>query len=123
MHQENNYPAWKPPSDLDIGLEDGAGDSTYLAQLERHLPEIVRRHAPELALYLAGADPYRGDQLGGLELTLEGLRRRDEFVFDTLRRAGVPVAVVLAGGYAAQSEDTIAIHCATVCALLASRRA
>jgi acetoin utilization deacetylase AcuC-like enzyme len=123
MHQENIYPAWKPPSDLDIGLEDRAGDTIYLAQLERHLPEIVRRHRPELAFYVAGADPYREDQLGGLALTLEGLRRRDEFVFDTLRGAGVAVAAVLAGGYALDPNDTIAIHCATVRAALASHRA
>jgi acetoin utilization deacetylase AcuC-like enzyme len=114
MHQERNYPAWKPPSDLDIGLEDGTGDAEYLALLERHLPEILGRHRPELVFYLAGADPYRFDQLGGLGLTLEGLRRRDELVFAAAAQAGARVAVCLAGGYALRSDDTIEIHCNTV---------
>jgi acetoin utilization deacetylase AcuC-like enzyme len=114
MHQERNYPAWKPPSDLDIGLEDGTGDVEYLTLLERHLPEILGRHRPELVFYLAGADPYQFDQLGGLGLTLEGLRRRDELVFGAAAQAGSPVAVCLAGGYAVRPEDTIEIHCNTV---------
>ena len=114
MHQEHNYPARKPPSDLDIGLEDGTGDDEYRQLLGRHLPEVVTRHVPELAFYLAGADPYREDQLGGLALTREGLRARDELVFELLGRAGIAVAVVLAGGYARRPEDTIGIHCATV---------
>lgn len=114
IHQERNYPVWKPPSDLDIGLEDGTGDAEYLAVLEQHLPEILEHHRPELAFYLAGADPYEEDQLGGLGLTLEGLRRRDELVFALLGGAGVPVAVTLAGGYARRSEDTVETHCATV---------
>jgi acetoin utilization deacetylase AcuC-like enzyme len=114
MHQERNYPAWKPPSDLDIGLEDATGDAEYLALLERHLPEILGRHRPELAFYLAGADPYRFDQLGGLGLTLEGLRRRDELVFGAAAQAGARVAVCLAGGYAMRPDDTIEIHCNTV---------
>jgi acetoin utilization deacetylase AcuC-like enzyme len=113
MHQERNYPAWKPPSDLDIGLEDGTGDAEYLALLERHLPDILARHSPDLAFYLAGADPYRSDQLGGLGLTLEGLRRRDQLVFERATSAGVAVAVCLAGGYALQSDDTVEIHCNT----------
>jgi acetoin utilization deacetylase AcuC-like enzyme len=114
IHQENNYPAWKPPSDLDIGLPDGAGDEEYLALLERHVPEILESQRPELAFYLAGADPYREDQLGGLNLTLDGLRRRDEMIFRLLGAAGVPGAVVLAGGYARRFEDTVEIHCQTV---------
>lgn len=114
IHQEANYPAWKPPSDLDLGLADGTGDAEYLELLERHLPPILRRHQPELAFYLAGADPYQWDQLGGLALTLEGLRRRDDLVVNLLREAGVPVAVVLAGGYALRVEDTVEIHCGTV---------
>jgi acetoin utilization deacetylase AcuC-like enzyme len=114
MHQERNYPAWKPPSDLDIGLEDGTGDAEYLALLGAHLPEILGRHRPELVFYLAGADPYRFDQLGGLGLTLEGLRRRDEFVFGAAAQAGASVAVCLAGGYAMRPDDTVEIHCNTV---------
>jgi acetoin utilization deacetylase AcuC-like enzyme len=113
MHQENNYPAWKPPSDLDLGLEDGVEDEEYLALLDRHLPDILERHQPDLAVYLAGADPYAEDQLGGLSLTIEGLRRRDALVLDACRRRDVPVAVTLAGGYARREADTVAIHVAT----------
>jgi len=117
MHQQRNYPAWKPPSDLDIGLEDGTGDAEYLALLETHLPELLDKHRPALVFYLAGADPYRFDQLGGLGLSLEGLRRRDELVFERTRGAGgggAAVAVCLAGGYALRTDDTIEIHCNTV---------
>ncbi len=114
MHQERNYPTSKPPSDLDIGLEDRAGDEVYLGLLEKHLPELLARHRPDLVFYLAGADPYRFDQLGGLGLTLEGLRRRDEVVFKRASEAGAAVAVCLAGGYAVRSEDTVEIHCNTV---------
>lgn len=114
MHQENNYPAWKPPGDLDIGLPDGIRDREYLELLESALERILPSHRPELAFYLAGADPYQEDQLGGLALTLEGLRRRDAVVFEQCLRHAVPVAVVLAGGYAGNREDTVSIHCATV---------
>ena len=114
MHQERNYPAWKPPSDLDIGLADGTGDAEYLTLLERHLADLLARHRPDLVFYLAGADPYQLDQLGGLGLTLAGLRRRDELVFEQLTRASNAVAVCLAGGYALRTEDTVEIHCNTV---------
>jgi len=114
MHQEWNYPMAKPPSDVDIGLRDGTDDEEYLELLGRNLPALLERHRPELAFYLAGADPYREDQLGGLALTLEGLAERDSFVLETLRDLGVPVAVVLAGGYAVNTDDTISIHVATV---------
>ena len=114
MHQERNYPAHKPPSDLDLGLDDGAGDAEYLTLLERHLPDLLARHRPDLVFYLAGADPYRMDQLGGLSLTLEGLRRRDRMVFERAMAAGIPVAVCLAGGYATRTDDTVEIHCTTV---------
>jgi len=119
MHQERNYPAWKPPGDLDVGLDDGTGDAAYLAALRRHLPGVIERHRPDVAFYLAGADPYREDQLGGLALTLDGLRERDAFVFRALEDAGVPVTAVLAGGYAVHQEDTVEIHCNTVRAALA----
>jgi acetoin utilization deacetylase AcuC-like enzyme len=114
MHQEHNYPAWKPPSDRDIGLEDGTGDERYLALLEQHLPDLLARHRPDLVFYLAGADPYRFDQLGGLGLTIDGLRRRDELVFERARDAGAAVAACLAGGYALRTDDTVEIHCNTV---------
>jgi acetoin utilization deacetylase AcuC-like enzyme len=113
MHQQHNYPLWKPRGSLDIGLPDGARDASYLHALERALPAVIA-HRPGCVFYLAGADPYEDDQLGGLRLTKEGLRSRDRLVFDAVRDAGVPVVVVLAGGYARRVEDTIAIHAATV---------
>lgn len=113
MHQEANYPARKPPSDLDVGLADGVSDRGYLARLEEHLPAVLDP-APDLVLYLAGADPWREDQLGGLALTLDGLRRRDRTVLRAAREAGAAVGVVLAGGYARREADTVAIHVATV---------
>lgn len=113
LHQERNYPAVKPPSSVDVGLEDGTTDADYLEALERVLPRALAA-APELLWYLAGADPYEHDLLGGLALTVEGLRARDRMVFAAARRAGVPVAVTLAGGYAERSSDTVTIHANTV---------
>lgn len=114
MHQQNNYPLEKPPSDVDVGLRDRTGEDEYLDLLQQHLPAAVEKHAPDLVFYLAGADPYRLDQLGGLALTRDGLRERDRTVLDACRSAEVPVAVVLAGGYAVDTDDTVAIHAATV---------
>ena len=114
MHQQNNYPLEKPPSDVDVGLRDRTGDDEYVELLEEHLSAPVEGHQPDLLFYLAGADPYRLDQLGGLALTREGLRQRDRTVLEACRSAGVPVAVVLAGGYAVDTDDTVAIHAATV---------
>jgi acetoin utilization deacetylase AcuC-like enzyme len=114
IHQERNYPAWKPPSDLDLGLADGTGDDEYLSLLSAHIPVILDQHRPQLAFYLAGADPYRQDQLGGLGLTIDGLKQRDGLVHQLLCERSVPVAAVLAGGYAARTNDTIEIHCNTV---------
>jgi acetoin utilization deacetylase AcuC-like enzyme len=116
IHQERNYPVPKPPSDLDINLADGVGDEEYLRELRRGLDESFARFAPDLILYVAGADPYREDQLGGLALTIAGLRQRDDLVFAEARRRGVPVAVTLAGGYARNTEDTVLIHMNTVLA-------
>jgi acetoin utilization deacetylase AcuC-like enzyme len=110
IHQLNNYPDEKPPSSLDIDLEDGVGDEEYLARLRAGLEESLNRFAPQLVMYLAGADPYREDQLGGLNLTIEGLKARDRLVFDLARKREVPVAVTLAGGYAQRVEDTVTIH-------------
>ena len=109
IHQENNYPFYKPRSDLDMGLEDGVGDEEYLGRLSTALSGIVSSFNPDLIVYVAGADPYVNDQLGGLSLSLEGLRRRDELVF-SFRRKGVPVAALLAGGYAIDVADTVQIH-------------
>ena len=113
IHQQNNYPSWKPPSDLDIGLADGTLDAGYLGKLDEALPAVFR-HQPEVVAYVAGADPFKEDQLGGLSLTKEGLRRRDRMVFDACRKAGTPVFVTLAGGYARRVEDTVDIHAATI---------
>ena len=116
IHQENNYPVPKPPSDEDIGLEDGTRDEQYLETLEKGLLRALRKMTPDLIFYVGGADPYREDQLGGLALTIEGLQKRDRLVFEHARRKGIPVAVTLAGGYARRVEDTVRIHVNTIIA-------
>jgi acetoin utilization deacetylase AcuC-like enzyme len=113
MHQQHNYPLWKPRGSLDVGLPDGAHDEAFLRELERALPAVMA-HRPQCVFYLAGADPYEDDQLGGLRLTKDGLRRRDRLVIDAVRRAVVPLVITLAGGYARRIEDTVAIHVATI---------
>ena len=115
LHQEHNYPAVKPPSRIDVGLADGTTDQPYLDALDHVLPQALDT-APELLWYLAGADPYEHDLLGGLGLTQAGLRERDRRVLAAARRAGVPVAVTLAGGYAERAGDTVTIHTNTVSA-------
>jgi len=116
LHQEHNYPFPKPPSTMDVDLPDGIGDEEYLAILEKHLHQAFHDFSPELLFYVAGADPYREDQLGGLALTMEGLAQRDALVFDYARRNGVPVAIALAGGYARRVADTVDIHVGTIVA-------
>ena len=116
LHQQNNYPAWKPPSSIDVDLPDGIGDADYLAWLDNALSSGLRQFQPDLVCYIAGADPYKNDQLGGLALTLEGLQRRDELVFRVARARNLPVMVTYAGGYAYNVEDTVTIHCNTVMA-------
>ena len=113
IHQHNNYPAEKPSSTVDIDLPDGVGDEEYLERLTDPLLAALTRFRPDLVIYLAGADPYLHDQLGGLSLTIEGLKRRDRLVMGTALKHRVPVAVTLAGGYASQLEDTVTIHCNT----------
>src|SRR5271154_102509 len=120
IHQENNYPYPKPASTVDIDLPDGIGDEDYLSILEKHLRAAFHDFKPQVLFYVAGADPYREDQLGGLALTMEGLARRDALVFDYARRHGVPVAITLAGGYARNVGDTVKIHANTI---LAARNA
>jgi acetoin utilization deacetylase AcuC-like enzyme len=117
IHQQHNYPMFKPQSDLDIGLEDGIGDERYLTALCAALPRVMA-FAPELLVYVAGADPFVGDRLGGLSLSKDGLAERDRLVVDTARTTGTPIAVVLAGGYAVDVADTVDIHVGTVRALL-----
>jgi acetoin utilization deacetylase AcuC-like enzyme len=116
LHQENNYPMWKPPSSIDVDLPDEIGDDDYLAWLDNALSSGLRQFEPELICYIAGADPYREDQLGGLALTIEGLKRRDELVFRVAQARDIPVMVTFAGGYAQKVEDTVTIHCNTVIA-------
>jgi len=116
IHQENNYPMPKPPSDEDIGLADGTRDQEYLDALEKGLLRSLKKMMPDLIFYVGGADPYREDQLGGLALTFEGLQKRDHLVFEHARRRGIPVASTLAGGYARRVADTVRIHVNTIIA-------
>lgn len=116
LHQENNYPAWKPPSSIDVNLPDGLGDDEYLGWLDNAISAAIRQFEPEMLFYLAGADPYKEDQLGGLGLTIDGLKRRDELVFQFAKAHGLPVMVTYAGGYARKLEDTVTIHTNTVLA-------
>jgi acetoin utilization deacetylase AcuC-like enzyme len=113
IHQLNNYPSIKPASTVDIDLEDGVGDDEYLDKLGRAVRKAMSEFRPELVMYVAGADPYREDQLGGLSLTFDGLKARDRLVFETARESGAAVAVTLAGGYAMNVEDTVTIHANT----------
>jgi acetoin utilization deacetylase AcuC-like enzyme len=116
-----NYPFRRVPGDLEVELPDETGDDRYLAELERVLPEAIRRSRPELCFVLAGADPYAGDRLGRLALTKQGLVARDVRVRETLAASGVPVCVTLAGGYAEDIRDTVEINLGTVKAFSASR--
>jgi len=116
LHQANNYPVYKPPSSIDVDLPDGIGDNDYLAWLDNALSSGLRQFTPDLICYIAGADPYKEDQLGGLALTIDGLKKRDELVFKVAKARGIPVMVSYAGGYARRVEDTVTIHCNTVIA-------
>lgn len=114
LHQWNNYPALKPPSCIDVDFADGVADDEYLVWLSRALDQAFARTTPEMLFYIAGADPYKEDQLGGLALTLAGLKQRDEMVFAAAKSRQVPVMVTFAGGYARRVNDTVEIHCNTV---------
>jgi acetoin utilization deacetylase AcuC-like enzyme len=116
LHQENNYPFVKPPSSIDVNLPDGCGDVEYLAWLDNALSSGLRLFEPQLICYVAGADPFADDQLGGLNLSIAGLKQRDELVFRAARARDIPVMVTYAGGYANHIEDTVTIHCNTVVA-------
>jgi acetoin utilization deacetylase AcuC-like enzyme len=116
LHQEHNYPYIKPASSIDVNLPDGCGDSEYLGWLDNALSSALRQFEPELISYVAGADPFSQDQLGGLNLTIEGLKQRDELVFRAARARDVPIMTTYAGGYANHVEDTVTIHCNTVIA-------
>jgi acetoin utilization deacetylase AcuC-like enzyme len=116
MHQESNYPDFKPPSSIDVNLPDGTTDSEYLELLETTLHDAREHFEPELICYIAGADPYKDDQLGGLGMTIEGLKQRDLMVFNFARNHGFPIMTTLAGGYAQNPEDTVTIHANTAMA-------
>ena len=116
IHQENNYPAHKPPSSVDLNIADRADDDEYLGVLIPAVQKALDEFQPEILFYVGGADPYCEDQLGGLSLTKEGLKLRDRQVFEEARRRRIPVATTLAGGYARRVEDTIRIHVNTVLA-------
>ncbi|MBD3366609.1 MAG: histone deacetylase [Candidatus Eisenbacteria bacterium] len=118
IHQENNYPFPKPPSSLDIPLADWTEGPTYLERLAEGLPWAIDDFDPELVLYVAGADPYEHDFLGGLKLSPHDLAERDAMVMGACAKRGVPFAAVLAGGYAARTDETVAIHAATVTAAI-----
>jgi acetoin utilization deacetylase AcuC-like enzyme len=113
LHQASIYPSIKPPSDIDVHLPDGTADEEYIQRLNSALHRGIEEFHPDLMIYVAGADPYEYDQLGGLRLSIEGLRRRDRLVFQTARHLHIPVAVTLAGGYAMRVEETVEIHCNT----------
>ena len=114
IHGARNFPFTKEAGDLDIELADGTGDDEYLWHLERGLDETLERSRPQLAIYLAGADPYEDDRLGRLKLTKAGLARRDRLVLGTLHARGIPVAIAMAGGYARNIDDSVAIHAETL---------
>ena len=113
MHGAKNYPLFKQTSSLDIELYDKTDDDEYLDTLE-HALDRVRMHDPDVIFYLAGADPYEKDKLGRLGLSIEGLRRRDEMVLRFARDAAVPIVTTMSGGYAADINDTVEIHCNTI---------
>jgi acetoin utilization deacetylase AcuC-like enzyme len=114
FHGEKNYPFRKVMSDCDVTFHDGAGDDEYLATLERTLPPLLDQQEPDLVFYLAGADPYEGDRLGRLKLTMAGLRTRDKLVFEACRKRSIPVAIAMSGGYAADVEAIVQIHLNTI---------
>ena len=114
LHGEHNYPFKKERSDLDVALPDGTSDAAYLAALEDALATLFARFAPELIIYLAGADPHEGDRLGRLKLSMQGLAARDRMVFDAARERGIPVAISMAGGYGKNIQDTVAVHVQTI---------
>jgi acetoin utilization deacetylase AcuC-like enzyme len=116
IHQLNNYPAHKPASSLDLDMEDGVEDEEYLNALFPAVRKSLEKFQPEMVFYIGGADPYRDDQLGGLDLSMKALKARDKGVFEEARKRKIPVVTALAGGYARRVEDTVQIHVNTVLA-------
>ena len=114
MHGDKNFPFKKELSDLDVPLADGTGDDEYLSLLESHLTAVLNRHQPDFVFYLAGADPFEGDRLGRLKMTIHGLKRRDEIVLDACIKARLPIAISMSGGYATDVDAIVAIHTNTI---------
>ena len=123
MHGARNYPFHKVPGSLDLELDDGTSDQEYLALLTDHLPGVLAASAPDLVIYLAGADPHEADTLGRLKLSFDGLARRDAFVIELCREVGLPIAITVAGGYGRRIDDTVRIHLETARIASASIRA
>ncbi len=114
MHGERNYPFTKAMSDLDVALPDETGDHDYLARLDGALSAMFERFSPQLLIFLAGADPYEGDRLGRLSLSMEGMAARDAAVMQVAKAHSLPVAIAMAGGYGRTIEDTVAVHTQTI---------
>jgi acetoin utilization deacetylase AcuC-like enzyme len=117
MHGAKNFPFHKERSSLDLELQDGTDDPSYLSLLTAHLDGVLEAAHPDIAFYLAGADPYRGDRFGRLTLSFDGLRDRDALVLDACSRRGIPIVLTMAGGYAQVLDDIVTIHCNTVAEL------
>jgi acetoin utilization deacetylase AcuC-like enzyme len=114
FHGAKNFPFRKETSDLDVVFDDGAGDEEYLRELARHLPPVLDSHRRDIVFYLAGADPYEGDRLGRLSLTVNGLRERDRMVIEACRARAIPMAITMSGGYAMDVEALVTIHVNTI---------
>jgi acetoin utilization deacetylase AcuC-like enzyme len=114
LHGAKNFPLRKETSDLDVTFEDGAGDDEYLSALVEHLPRVLDGHRPDVVFYLAGADPYEGDRLGRLKVTIDGLRTRDRLVFEACRERHIPVVVAMSGGYCPDVDAIVTIHTNTI---------
>ena len=114
MHGDKNFPFKKELSDLDVPLADGTGDDEYLSLLHSHLTAVLNRHQPDFVFYLAGADPFEGDRLGRIKMTIHGLKRRDEIVMEACTKARLPVAISMSGGYATDVDAIVAIHTNTI---------
>lgn len=118
IHGENNFPFKKEVGDLDCGLLDGCNDQTYLQVLHQSLAELDSRFQPEFVIYLAGADPHEEDRLGRLNISKEGMKKRDEAVFQYALDKQIPIAFAMAGGYGKTIESTVEIHCQTIATAL-----
>jgi acetoin utilization deacetylase AcuC-like enzyme len=114
LHGSTNFPFRKEVGDLDVTFADGTGDTEYLAALASHLPRVIEETKPDIVFYLAGADPYEGDRLGKLALSIHALRKRDAFVFGQCRHRAIPVVVTMAGGYCPDVEAIVTIHVNTI---------